>query len=428
MSRYYSDSDNEYINHCQRSNNIRGSGWQSPLPTLTKTGDIPSSSSSTSIIPIVVESPFGLKKYDYSIDTSQHGRLIITAYRRQISSSDYRSTNNKNHIAIQTFTIPSNADVDHLQSHIERDTNRLIIEIPCQKRTHIRTPRASNVNNASHAISRLLRSPDIEHMLTSPTNAPQLIRDDQKSSGKISSNNRKLEYRIDCRGYTTDELEVFIQGRNLIVQGKTNRPTSPDPTRQCVSKKFSRKITLPNTVDITKVVSYLEHGELRIEAPLKRGVYYNDEEIIIPGPPPQPTTSSSLTANLPNATSTLNFENRVRSPSPYYRHRNRRNERMSRRRDYNRSNSRQLLNPTRRVRSVDALRYPLYRSPRELDEDDSQEQDNRRRQTVKYERHNTADQKELDQQPIYRSVHSPATASMSHHHNYPLDDENYLKF
>ncbi|CAF4892310.1 unnamed protein product, partial [Rotaria magnacalcarata] len=80
--------------------------------------------------------------------------------------------------------------------------------IPCQKRTHIRTPRASNVNNASHAISRLLRSPDIEHMLTSPTNAPQLIRDDQKSSGKISSNNRKLEYRIDCRGYTTDELEV----------------------------------------------------------------------------------------------------------------------------------------------------------------------------------------------------------------------------
>ncbi|CAF3290332.1 unnamed protein product [Rotaria socialis] len=428
MSRYYSDSDSEYINHRRRSNNVRGSGWQSPLPTLTKTGGIPSSSSSTSIIPIVVESPFGLKKYDYSIDTSQYGRLIITAYRRRIPPSDYRSTNNKNHIAIQTFSIPSDADVDHLQSHIERDTNRLIIEIPRQKRAHIRTPRAPNVNNASHAGSRLLRSPDIERMLTSPTNAPQLIRDDQKSSGKISSNNRKLEYRIDCRGYTADELEVFIQGRDLIVQGKTNRLASPDPTQQRVSKKFSRKITLPRTVDLTKVVSYLEHGELRVEAPLKRGVYYNDEEIIIPGPPPQPTASSSLTANLPNATSMLNFENRVRSPSPYYRYHNRHNECMSRRRDYNSSNSRQLLNPTRRVRSVEALRYPLYRSPRELDEDDSQEQDNQRRRTVNCERHNATDRKELDQQSIYRSVHSPATTSMGHHRNYPPDDENYLKF
>ncbi|CAF1348538.1 unnamed protein product [Rotaria sordida] len=438
MSRYYSDSDNEYINHRRRPDSVRASGWQTPLPTST-TNIIPSSSSSSlSVTRIVVESPFGSKKYDYTIDKSQHGRLIITARRRQTLSSDHRSSSNKNRIAIQTFTIPHDADVDHLQSYIEHDTNRLIIEIPRQKRTHSRTPRSSQINT-SHASSRLIHSPDIERMLTSPTGGPQLIRDDRKSHRKNSGNNRKLEYRIDCHGYTADELEVYIQGRDLIVQGKTHKSTSPDPTQQRVSKKFSRKITLPHTVDLTKVVSYLEHGELRIEAPLKRGVYYNDEEIIIPGPPP-----SSITSNRPISTLISNIDDRVRSPSPYNRHHYRQNERMSRRRDYERSNNRQLSNPKRRVRSVEALRYPLYRSPREIDEDDededdTKEQENRHRQTLNYERRSN-DRKDIEQkqqqQPIYRSMYSPTpnrvtkttTTTLGRHHNYPSNDDNDLRF
>ncbi|CAF4802874.1 unnamed protein product [Rotaria sp. Silwood1] len=435
MSRYYSDSDNEYINHRRRSDNVRGSGWQSPLPT-SSTNIIPSSSSSSSssVTRIVVESPFGSKKYDYTIDKSQRGRLIITARRRQ-TSSDYRSSNDKNHIAIQTFTIPYDADVDHLQSHIERDTNRLVIEIPRQKRTYSRTPRSSHINK-TYASSRLIRSPDIERMLTSPTGGPQLIHDDRKSNKKSTGNNRKLEYRIDCHGYTADELEVYIQGRDLIVQGKTRKSTSPDPTQQRVSKKFSRKITLPHTVDLTKVVSYLENGELRVEAPLKRGVYYNEEEIIIPGPPP-----SSLTSNRPISTLVSNVENRIRSPSPYNRHHYRQNERMSRRRDYERSNNRPLSHQTRRVRSVEALRYPLYRSPRDLDEDDedednTKEQENRRRRTLDYERHRN-DRNEIEQErPLYRSVYSPTTnlvtktttTTLGRRHNYPSNDDNYLRF
>ncbi|CAF2348128.1 unnamed protein product [Rotaria sp. Silwood2] len=442
MSRNYSDSDNEYINHRRRSDSVRASGWQSPLPT-SSTNIIPlsSSSSSSSVTRIVVESPFGSKKYDYTIDKSQHGRLIITARRRKTSSSDYRSSNNKNHAAIQTFTIPYDADVDHLQSHIERDTNRLIIEIPRQKRTNTRTPRSSNKNTSHVSSSHLMRSPDIERMLTSPTGGPQLVRDDRKSNRKNSDNNRKLEYRIDCRGYTADELEVYIQGRDLIVQGKTHISTSPDPTQQRVSKKFSRKITLPHTVDLTKVVSYLEQGELRIEAPLKRGVYYNDEEIVIPGPPP-----SSITSTHPISTLVSNVENRIRSPSPYNRHHYRQKDRTSRRRDYERSNNRQLSSPTRRVRSVETLRYPLYRSPRELDEDDedqdnTKQQESRRRRTLDYERHSN-DRKEIEQkkqqQPIYRKVYSPTTnlvtktttTTRGHHHNYPsdYDDDNYLRF
>jgi hypothetical protein len=438
MSRYYSDSDDEYANHRRRSDSVRASGWQSPLPASAT--NVTPSLPSSSITRIVVESPFGSRKCDYAIDKSQRGRLVITARRRPTSSSDHRPANNKNHVAIQTFTIPNDADVDHLQSHIERDTNRLIIEIPRQQRTSSRAQRSSYINT-TNAGTRLLRSPDVERMLTSPTGGPQLIRDEIKSSRKSPGSSRKLEYRIDCRGYTADELEVFIQGRDLIVQGKTHTSASPDPTQQRVSKKFSRKITLPNTVDLSKVVSYLEHGELRIEAPLKRGVYYSDEEIILPGPPPPTSTSNRTTAALISK-----FENRIRSPSPQNHHHYRRNERVSRRRDYDRSNNRRVSSPTRRVRSVEGLRYPLYVSPRELDDDDDDDDDNnnpkeresrRRRPTVNYQRH-SIDRKATDhqqQQPTYRSVYSPTnvintarTSTITRHHNYPSDDDNNLRF
>lgn len=181
MSRYYSDSDDEYVVHRRRPDSVRGSGWQSPLPPSTR--NITSPSPSSSVLRIVVEPPFGLKKCDYSIDKSQRGRLIITT-RRRPTSSDYRSSNNKNHIAIQTFTIPFDVDVDRLQSHIERDTNRLIIEIPRQQYRNSRTQRSSYINTNTPS-TRLLRSPDVERMLTSPTGGPQLIRDDTKSNKKI---------------------------------------------------------------------------------------------------------------------------------------------------------------------------------------------------------------------------------------------------
>jgi len=420
MNRYYSDSDDEYALHRQRSDSVRGSGWQSPLPTST---NITSASPVSSVTRIVVEPPFGSKKCDYSIDKSQRGRLLITARRRQTVSSDYRSSNNKNHVAIQTFTIPLDADVDRLQSHIERDTNRLIIEIPRQHRRSSRTQHTSYIKSNIPS-SRLLRSPDVERMLTSPTGGPQLVRDDKNSNRRNSGTNKKLEYRIDCHGYTADELEVFIQGRDLMVQGKTNTSTSADPTQQRISKKFTRKITLPNTVDLSKVVSYLEHGELRIEAPLKRGVYHSDEEIIIPGPPP-PSTTTRTTAALVS-----NLENRVRSPSPQNRPHYRRNERYSRRRDYDRLNPRRLSSPIRRIRSVDSHRYPLYVPSRDLDEDDDDE-DDRRQRTAIYARPNT-DRKESEQP---RSVYSPTnvittakTTTTNRHTNYPSDDDNNLKF
>src|SRR5437763_1064978 len=101
MNRYYSNSYDEYATNRRRPDSVHASGWQSPLPTSST--NIPSRSPSSSVIRIVVEPPFGFKKCDYNIDKSQRGRLIITARRRQILSSDYRLSNNKNHTAIQTF-------------------------------------------------------------------------------------------------------------------------------------------------------------------------------------------------------------------------------------------------------------------------------------------------------------------------------------
>ncbi|CAF1013151.1 unnamed protein product [Adineta ricciae] len=427
MNRYYSDSDDEYPNQRRRSDSVMKTDWQ---PSSGK--KLSPTSSSSSVTRIVVESPFGSKKCDYSIDKSQRGILIVNARRRSSLSSDQRPSTNKKQVAVQKFTVPHDADVDRLQSHVERDTNRLIIEIPRIQRSSSRAQqRASYISTTSNTNTRLLRSPDVERMLTSPTGGPQLILDDSKSNKRNSNGSRKLEYRIDCHGYFADELEVFIQGRDLIVQGKTNTSKSADPTEQRVSKKFTRKITLPSSVDLPKVVSYLEHGELRIEAPIKRGVHHSDEEIILPGPPP---TSISDRAR---ASIITNLENRALSPTVYSRPHYRRNERVGRRRDYDRSNNRPVSSPTRRVRSSEGLRYPLYVSPRELDDDDEDDSNRRKRESRRRRSsvdHQYRKESEQRQQSPYRLNYSPinnhttTTTTVTHHQTYPSDDDSYLKF
>jgi HSP20 family molecular chaperone IbpA len=390
MNRYYSDSDDANYASRQPSDTVRASGWQSPIPTSTP---------SSSVTRIVVECPFGSKKCDYTVDKSQRGRLIVTARRRQTFSSDYLSSNN---VAVQTFQVPHDADVDRLKSHVERDTNRLIIEIPRQQRPNYYRSRQSHINTNDD----LNRSPNIERMLG----------DDTQYIKKSIDNNRKLEYRIDCHGYTSDELEVYIQGRDLIVQGKTNRATSPHSSQQRASKKFTRKIALPNTVDLSKVVSYLDNGELRIEAPLKRSVYYTDEEMITPGP-----VASNRTAAV---------FNRIQSPTPgNNQHRYRRHERISRRRVNDRGDNYRPSSPMQRVRSAESRYYPLDRSSRNFDEDDD-ERENRHRRTVNYERH-TINRNNTEQQPIYRSYYSPTSnvvRNRTTYDNYPSDEDTYFRY
>ena len=393
MNRYSPDSNDAYYASHQQSNTIRASGWQSPLPTANITP-----LSSSSLIRIVVECPFGSKKCDYAIDKSQQGRLIVSARRRHTFTPSYLLLGNKNdNKAIQTFLIPNDADVDRLQSRIERYTNRLIIEIPRVRSTY----------------TNLIRTP----IFKSSTGTSRLMRDDKKYNRKKSDDNRKLEYRIDCRGYKADELDVFIEGRDLIVQGKTKRATSPDPTGQRTSKQFARKISLPNTVDLSKVVSYLENGELRIEAPLKRNIYYSDDECILP----------ESTAKAIGSRTVAEF-NRNKSPVPSNpRYHYRRHERVSR----HRGDDRRPSSPRQRAHSTEVHRYSHYNSPRDLDEDDDDDTGkNRRRQTVNYERYGT-NRNDIEKRPVYRSGYSPENnivTTTTRYHNYPIEkdiDFNY---
>lgn len=366
MYRYSSDSDEAYYASRHQSDNIRSSGWQSPIPRREETNSSP-------VTRLVVDSPFGTKKCDYTIDRSQAGRLIVTARRRQTFASDYLSLNNKtNNTAIQTFTIPFDADVNRLQSRVERHTNRLIIEIP-RTRSGIGETRNTYV-----------RSPF------------------QRDRLQDIDRTRKFEHRIDCQGFKADDLDVFIEGRDLIVRGKTKRSTSSDPHYQQQSKEFSRQIPLPSNVDPARVVSYFENGELRIEAPYKR-MFYNEQSEIL-----SPEGMSSMTGY-----------NRVQSPiSGNQRRHYRRRERVNRQPPLS-------TMPLQRVRSADALHYPLSRSIREWN-DDGDDEDRYYRRAVKYKRYN------VEQPSAYRSLYEPSNNGVvtrtTTYRTYPTDQQVYFEY
>ena len=397
MSRYYSDSDDAHYASRTRSNYVSASGWQSPLPTSVTNGSAPPSA----VTRLVVDSPYGTKKCDYTIDKSQRGRLIVTAHRRQTFASDYLSSKNKKETSSQTFTIPPDADVDRLRSYVEKRSNRLIIEIP---RTNQRMAYPSSYHRSNAQVD-FIRPPEMERVIT-----PPLRHHERYYTRPAMHDNRTVDYRIDCAGYTAEELEVFIQGRDLIVQGKSNRATSPNSTRQQSSaQRFSRKLTLPPNVDLSRVVSYLENGELRVQAPLKHSGYHYEEEIISPK------------------------YNRVRSQTPSNggRHYYRRHERVSRHRNNDEMNLRQASSPVRRVRSAESLSYPFDRSGYVRREDDGDDfRENRRRRTTNYERR-VIDRADAEQPYSYRSVYSPTNhlvTSRTAYRSYPSEEETYFHF
>ncbi|UJR21658.1 hypothetical protein I4U23_024735 [Adineta vaga] len=335
MNRYSTDGNNVYYTSRQQSSGIRASGWQSPTPNVYK-----STSAFVPFIRLVVDCPFGFKKCDYTIDKSQRGRLTIAARRRHRFKSDYLLSKNPNQITYQTFIIPLDADVNQLQSHIERSTNRLIIEIPRL------SPRNTYVQSNQ-----------------SPTVA-QEIYDDKKYSQRYVNNNQRVEYRIDCHGYTADQLNVFVQGRDLIVQGKTIRSSSSDPTQPHTSQKFSRKIPLTNAIDSSQVVSYFENGDLIIQAPLK------------------PNICSCSIINTNKFTQQQQQQHYHRRPE--------------------RSNRRQSPSPIQREHSAESLAHPSYRLSRDFDE-------NRSRRPVIQERHFDNSRSDSLHQPTRRTVTTRTT-------------------
>ena len=366
MARFYSDPDDiPYVSKHEQSNYFVGTGWQSPVPKT-----IDENSPSSSIIRLVVESPFGSKKCTYTIDKSQRGRLIISARRRGNFPSDYLSSKPKNDVITQTYPIPIDADVDHLQSYIERRTNRLIIEMP-----RIVDYAMSTKSIYSMANDELRRSP---------------FKYQQRETG------RTVEYRVDCTGYRADQLELFLEGDELIVQGRANQKSLTDPIRSNGLKKFSRKIHLPPTIDSSRILSFFDNGELTIQAPVKRVTSWYDEQSVGSG------------------------YNAVRSRmSPTRRHYYRRHRRVNRNPNLEQiSNNYRLANTAmRRVRSAESLNYPMDRF-----HDDLYEADRRRRQST-YPAESVV---------IYRSSDIPYNPDFvmkrQGHRSYPSDDETSFQF
>jgi hypothetical protein len=168
-------------------------------------------------------------------------------------------------------------------------------------------------------------------------------------------------------------------------------------------------------VDLSKVISYFENGELRVEAPLKRGVYYSDEEILSP----ERTSTAMVSRRAGGYT-------RVHSPlSGNHRRHYRRRERISRQHQ-------QPSSAMQRVRSAESLYHPSYGS-RDLDDYDydDDEDDHRYRRKVNYERYST-NRQDSEQQPLYRSIYEPAyngvTTRRTTYRTYPIDNEVYYRY
>ncbi|CAF4619360.1 unnamed protein product, partial [Rotaria magnacalcarata] len=70
--------------------------------------------------------------------------------------------------------------------------------------------------NTSPISTPLIRPPDL--LPTAASTTSQVTLGDSQLHRNYYDNNRKLEYLIDCDGFTADELDVFIQDYDLIVQ------------------------------------------------------------------------------------------------------------------------------------------------------------------------------------------------------------------
>lgn len=201
MRRSLSDSEEEFFVSKNRANR--------------------SSADDSQITRIVVEPLFGSAKCVYNIDKSQPGRLIVEAQKQSRKfPTDYFSSKS-NQVLRRTYRIPSDSDLDKLQSHVDRRTNQLIIEIP----------RVFPVSTRKE-VSRYRRRTKKE-----PSN---------------------LEFFVDCQGYRPSELDVFLDGKFLVVESRTRR-----------GRKILKEIGLPSSVDTSRIVSFYERGQLRIDAPLK---------------------------------------------------------------------------------------------------------------------------------------------------------------
>ena len=207
---------------------------------------------------------------------------------------------------VKTFPIPPGADVDKIRSVI-RNTGVLTIDIPMLRdndairRSHeelLRTidePRKVRDNeynrSSSHAdvrnhgdanqpTNRRVPSSvpkragslaDIEHRAPPPSifNIADFLQ--SRFHPIFAPNGKKLNLKVDTRGFEPDELTVRLLDDNLLVQGRKKAPatTTTTTTKKQDDKQLNESIRLPDGIDRFNVTSQvMEDGMLFIEIPL----------------------------------------------------------------------------------------------------------------------------------------------------------------
>jgi HSP20 family protein len=83
----------------------------------------------------------------------------------------------------------------------------------------------------------------------------------------------RFELVLDAPGVRREDVKISLENDTLTIAGERAAPTATEETRKNLrgaerwAGKFSRTITLPNTVDGTRVEAKLADGVLRLSLP-----------------------------------------------------------------------------------------------------------------------------------------------------------------
>jgi HSP20 family protein len=85
----------------------------------------------------------------------------------------------------------------------------------------------------------------------------------------IAEDDDKYYVRAELPGIKADEIELQVNGRNLMISGERNIPSGGQNVRyhrkEREAGKFSRVVGLPGDIEADSVVAKMNHGVLSVE-------------------------------------------------------------------------------------------------------------------------------------------------------------------
>jgi HSP20 family protein len=81
----------------------------------------------------------------------------------------------------------------------------------------------------------------------------------------------KLVVEMDLPGTKKEDIDVYLEGCDLVVEGKREHDSEVDSAdyhrMECSYGTFQRRITLPFDADVRAIQARFEHGVLHVEVP-----------------------------------------------------------------------------------------------------------------------------------------------------------------